>query len=190
MNISEEDFSPSSTLIVFDSPIPLLRTPLPAGSSDDPSKGPFVLAFKDAQSWKSALQATQSKITQQCEGGARVGCSISASSKCKPPWWKSLFGGATIDFSERERCEEREMSACLAASKESCLNFAKEKCITPFRDARISLLSQKDVTKCISQASMNDSQQLLSVCNFEVTNYRGSDLLGTESSRDDSLCKK
>lgn len=122
------------------------------------------------------------------QGGARIGCSISASSKCKPPWWRTLFGGATVDYSERERCEEREMTACIAASKESCLNFAQDKCLIPFRDARISSISQKEISKSISQAASkwaaisnssqsSESQQPLSVCSLEVTNYRGSALL-------------
>ncbi|KAF5177809.1 E3 ubiquitin-protein ligase rnf25, partial [Thalictrum thalictroides] len=110
--------------------------------------------------------------------GARIGCSISASRKCKRPWWRTLFGGATIDFSERERCEEREMSACLAASIQSCLKFANDKCSIPFRDARISLIDQMEVSKYISHAHLksaarsnssqsNVSQHLLSLCSLE-----------------------
>ncbi|KAK9099627.1 hypothetical protein Syun_026672 [Stephania yunnanensis] len=141
------DFSATATIIAFDPPLPLLRVPIPASSSDDPSIGPFVLAFKDAQSWKSALQACQSKIIEQCEGGARVGCSISASAKCKPPWWRTYFGGGATDLSEREQCEEREMEACLASSRESCLKFSKDKCLNPFRDARIALIDPKKLRK-------------------------------------------
>lgn len=185
-----EDFSASSTLLMFDPPLPLLRGPLPAGlSDDDPSLGPFVLAFKDDRAWNAGFRACKSKIRDQCEGGARIGCSISASSKCKPPWWRTLLGGATVDYSERERCEEREMTACIAASKESCLNFAQEKCIIPFRDARIFLISQKEISKSISQAASNwaainysSHQQPSSVCSLEVTNYRGSALLDPGSS--------
>ncbi|KAI3836765.1 hypothetical protein MKW92_000214 [Papaver armeniacum] len=140
-----EDFSASATLILFKSPVPPLRIPIPAGLSDDPSKGPFVLAFKDSLSWKSALQASESKIIEQCEAGARIGCSINASSKCRPPWWKTLLGGAPTDLAEREQCEEREMSACLVASKESCLKFAKDKCLSPFLEARIALTDQKEL---------------------------------------------
>ncbi|KAI3995520.1 hypothetical protein MKX01_007322 [Papaver californicum] len=116
-----EDFSASATLILFKSAVPLMRiarrpkAPVSAGLSDDPSKDPFLLAFKDIPSWKSALQACEYKIIEQCEGGACVGCSISASNKCAP-----------MDLAEREQCGEREMSACLVASKESCLKFAKD----------------------------------------------------------------
>ncbi|XP_042478852.1 uncharacterized protein LOC122059871 [Macadamia integrifolia] len=130
-----DDFSPSATLIIsFHRPLPLLRGPIPAGLSDDPSKGPFVLAFRNPSSWKSAFQA-----------GARIGCSISASNKCKPPWWRSLFGGATVDVAAREHCEELEMASCLAVSKESCHKLGKEKCLPPFRDARIALIDCKEV---------------------------------------------
>ncbi|KAF6146657.1 hypothetical protein GIB67_008943 [Kingdonia uniflora] len=145
-----EDFSPSATLIFFDRPIPLLRGPVPAGLSDNPSIGPFVFAFKDARSLKSAFRSCQSHIREQCEGGARIGCSISASKKCKPPWWKTLFGGTNVDFSERAQCEEREMSACVAASEDSCPNFATSKCLSPFRDARISSLGLKQVSDLIT----------------------------------------
>ncbi|KAJ4982113.1 hypothetical protein NE237_032950 [Protea cynaroides] len=127
-----DDFSPSATLISYDRALPLLRGPIPAGLSDDPSKGPFVLAFRDSSSWKSAFQACEFKVIEQCEVGARIGCSISASNKCKPPWWSFLFGAASVDVTAREQCEEREMAACLAASKESCLKLGKEKCLPLF----------------------------------------------------------
>ncbi|RZC51290.1 hypothetical protein C5167_019717 [Papaver somniferum] len=161
-----EDFSASATLIYFKSPVPPLRIPIPAGLSDDPSQGPFVLAFKDSLSWKSALQASESKIIEQCEAGARIGCSINASSKCRPPWWKTLLGGAPMDLAEREQCEECEMSACLVASKESCLKFAKDKCLSPFLEARIALTDQKGIVKLPNSATGN----------LEVTNCRGSDI--------------
>ncbi|KAF8393693.1 hypothetical protein HHK36_021940 [Tetracentron sinense] len=189
-----EDFSASATLITFERPIPLLRGPIPAGLSDDPSIGPFVLAFRDARSWKSAFQACESKIIEQCEAGARLGCSISSSSKCKPPWWRNLFGSATQDFTEREQCEECEMTSCLADSKVSCLKFAKDKCLPPFRDARIALIDRKEISKLIfwgsptlgarnMRSKSNATNQLASFfstkCNLDVTNYRGSALLGS-----------
>lgn len=62
-----EDFSASATVIPFDSPLPLLRGPVPAGHSDDPTAGPFVLAFRDADSWRSAFRSTESKMMVQCE---------------------------------------------------------------------------------------------------------------------------
>lgn len=62
-----EEFSPSATVVPFDQPVPLLRGPVPAGPEDDPSVGPFVLAFKDAASWRSALEATRSKLIEQCQ---------------------------------------------------------------------------------------------------------------------------
>ncbi|XP_074587707.1 uncharacterized protein LOC141843547 [Curcuma longa] len=133
-----EDFSATATVIPFDSPLPLLRGPVPAGHSDDPTAGPFVLAFRDADSWRSAFRSTKAKMIVQCEAGARIGCSISASNKCKPPWWKVLFGIAPMDYVDREQCEELEMATCLVAAKEACIQFAKERCLQPFRDARIA----------------------------------------------------
>eukprot|EP00268_Persea_americana_P061709 TRINITY_DN7824_c0_g3_i1.p1 TRINITY_DN7824_c0_g3~~TRINITY_DN7824_c0_g3_i1.p1 ORF type:complete len:109 (-),score=0.79 TRINITY_DN7824_c0_g3_i1:1029-1355(-) len=62
-----EDFSASSTVITFDHPLPLLRGPIPASPSDDPSIGPFVLSFKDDRCWRLAYRATESKIIEQCE---------------------------------------------------------------------------------------------------------------------------
>ncbi|KAL7198502.1 hypothetical protein ACSBR2_020902 [Camellia fascicularis] len=195
-----DDYSPSSTIITFDCPVPLLRGPLPAGSADDPSAGPFVLAFRDAQSWTSAYKACESKLTEQCMAGARIGCAISASSKCKPPWWKSLFSRGKTDFADREKCEEREMAVCLEASKASCSKFATDKCLPVFRDARIALkdrkVNWKEASKLIFWASLPFSASERSVGfdliglgqlgtwvefedRIEVTNYRGSDLLGT-----------
>ncbi|KAG6476468.1 uncharacterized protein LOC122025474 [Zingiber officinale] len=193
-----EDFSASATVIPFDSPLPLLRGPVPAGLSDDPAASPFVLAFRDADSWRSAFRSTEAKMLVQCEAGARIGCSISASNKCKPPWWKVLFGIARMDYVDREQCEEREMATCLAAAKEACIQFAEERCLQPFRDARIASDSvngspplvfwhHKTVEKELS-GKRKDSEpacfvkevshgSLKSNCEISVTNYRGSDLL-------------
>ncbi|XP_059625937.1 uncharacterized protein LOC132268990 [Cornus florida] len=197
------DYSPSSTIVNFDCPVPLLRGPLAAGSPDDPSTGPFVLAFKNAQSWFSAYKACESQITTQCEAGARIGCAISASSKCKPPWWKTVLGRSKMDFMERAKCEEREMAICVQASKEKCREFAKEKCLPAFRDARIAFSDRKvdwkEASKLIYSASLSSSMLHTSLgfdsigldqlgswieskCVFEVTNCRGSDLLGTNLS--------
>ncbi|MBA0737287.1 hypothetical protein Gogos_010757 [Gossypium gossypioides] len=82
-----EEYSASSTTIKFERPLPLLRGPIPAGTSDDPSSGPYILAFKYLPSWAAAYKSCESKIIFQCEEGARIGCAISASNKCKPAWW-------------------------------------------------------------------------------------------------------
>lgn len=65
--VGAEDLSASSTLVHFDRPMPLLRVPLLAGASDDPSAGPFVLAFRDADSWRAAFRSTEAKVVEQCE---------------------------------------------------------------------------------------------------------------------------
>ena len=128
------------------------------------------------------------------QAGARSGCSITASRKCKPPWWKGLFGAALTDYEERERCEEREMAACLEAAKEACITFAKEKCIAPFRDARIAsdgLLENTDFVVWSAgsgKASLTSSAVLNNQPSFSpgpgVTSYKGSDLLDSLSSKD------
>lgn len=195
-----EDYSASSTIIKFDRPLPLLREPIRAGLLDD-SSGPFVLAFKDASAWSSAFGICKLKVIEQCEAGARIGCAITASNKCKPPWWRSLIGRNKSDFKERESCEEREMAVCVAASKEACLKFAKDKCLPPFRDARIAVSDHKLVSRLVnlvclvSPESLNRNVWLnliglnqscprrLCSSNLEATTYRGSALLESEGSR-------
>uniref|UniRef100_A0A803LFK8 Uncharacterized protein n=1 Tax=Chenopodium quinoa TaxID=63459 RepID=A0A803LFK8_CHEQI len=193
---NEEDYSASATLIHFDRPLPLLRRPIPDGPTDDPELGPFVLAFPNPQSFYSSLKFCESKLLELCEAGVRIGCSITASNNCKSPWWKTLFG--KIDFKERNECEEREMAACLQGSKEKCGELSKEKCLGPFGSARIACrerkLRKKEVGELISWVSglglfngnlgfemlAGNQLGLLSVLDlsYEVTNFRGSELLG------------
>ncbi|CAL5193687.1 unnamed protein product [Lathyrus oleraceus] len=183
----EDEYSPSSTVFKFDRPIPLLRGPLPASPSDDPSAGPYVLAFRDSQAWASAFIACERKIVQQCEEGARIGCAINASRKCKPPWWKALSGPKLSDLKEREICEVREMEECLVVAKEKCVGLAREKCLVPFRDARIKVgkgvLSSKEAVKLIGWASM-PTNKMSSKCliggEFGVNTRRASELLGSD----------
>ncbi|WOL03898.1 hypothetical protein Cni_G12618 [Canna indica] len=188
-----EEFSASATVIPFESPLPLLRGPVPAGRTDDPSAGPLVLAFRDAAAWRSAFRATEVKIIEQCKAGSRVGCAISASNKCKPPWWKFLFGMTTIDYTEREQCEEREMAACLAAAKEACIQFAKDKCLHPFRAARIAsgnlLSSNESIENKRADKKESEPTSLTqeTSCSSLVTNYRGSDLLENAGAENSSL---
>ncbi|KAF8685305.1 hypothetical protein HU200_044046 [Digitaria exilis] len=186
-NDSAEDYSEAATVVRFDPPLPLLRAPV---SSAAPGVAP-VLAFRDAASWKAAWDAAEASLISQCEAGARSGCSISASRKCNPPWWKGLFGGAPTDYEERERCEEREMAACLKEAKEACITFAKGKCIGPFRDARIAsgaLLENTDFdvwgagSDKKSSFAMNNQQPFNT--DPSVTSYRGSDLIDSLSSKD------
>ncbi|XP_050238504.1 uncharacterized protein LOC126687994 [Mercurialis annua] len=147
-----DEYSASATTINFDDPIPLIRGPIPASESDDPSSGPYVLAFRNPQSWVTAYKLSESKLISQCEGGARIGCAISASEKCKPPWWRYLIGAKLPDLEEREKCEEREMEGCLVVAKEKCVGFAKDKCFKPFCDARIAVgKDRKLIEKCTNQ---------------------------------------
>ncbi|KAI4301190.1 hypothetical protein L6164_034494 [Bauhinia variegata] len=199
---NSDEYSPSSTVVNFERPVPLLRGPLPAGS-DDPRAGPYVLAFRDPQAWAAAYRACEHRIIQQCEEGARIGCAISSSSTCKPPWWKSLMGFKVTDLKERELCEEREMANCFAAAKDKCIGFARDKCLSPFRDARIAVkgrnLSSKEAVKLIHWASNPDkgcgwvnfiglNQMASSLNKLEMkTNFRASELLGSDDHVDSIL---
>ncbi|EES08851.1 uncharacterized protein LOC8068294 [Sorghum bicolor] len=190
---SAEDYSAEATLVRFDPPLPLLRAPVrsPAPSGEGP-----VLAFRDAASWRAAWEAAEANLVSQCEAGARSGCSISASRKCKPPWWKGLFVAAPTDYEERERCEEREMAACLEAAKEACIKFAKAKCIGPFRDARIAsegLVENTDFHVWGAAADKSSSTSACALNNQQsfspdpgATNYRGSDVLDSLSSKENN----
>ncbi|KAM6541311.1 hypothetical protein CsatB_005758 [Cannabis sativa] len=192
-----EDYGPSSTLIGFDRPLPLLRGPVPVGPLDDSSTDLFVLAFRNPRAWAKAYRACESKIIDQCVSGARIGCSISASSKCKPSWWLNLTGFTASDLKEREQCEEREMNGCLAVAKEKCSGFAKERCLKSFRDARVVErgrgLNSKQVQKLVGLVSMGDKStlvrligfnQLVSHREFGTRYYRASELLGSCSDID------
>lgn len=101
-----------------------------------------------------------------------------------------------MDYAAREQCEEREMAACLVAAKESCIQFAKDKCFSPFREARIASDNLKGIAQNVlwhngaveneSKGTGKESESasfLYETChgslkyNYEVTNYRGRDLL-------------
>lgn len=188
-----DEYSPSATLITFDPPLPLLRVPLAARHRDKPAAGPLVLAFKDLNSWDSAFRACQSKIVAQCEEGARIGCAVSASNKCAPPWWAPIVG-RKVNLKEREECEVREMKECVVAGKEKCIAFATEKCLKPFIGARIGVCGRKMMftenlaRDMISRVSMpNKSSKfdlsglfLLSMEDSWVTNVKAIELLGLD----------
>lgn len=132
--------SRKDTTVAFDPPIPILRVPLPATQEDDPSKGPFVLAFQDEDAWLNAWQSCEIKVAERCEAGARMGCSIGAAKRCKPPWWHKIFPffyKPNHRYEDREACEEREMQNCLTDAKEKCTFYAKDICQGGFREARI-----------------------------------------------------
>jgi hypothetical protein len=104
-----------------------------------------------------------------------------------------LFGGATTDYQEREQCEEREMASCLESAKEACIKFSKEKCNAPFRDARIAsegLLENTDFT--VWGAKHNGASLCVANSQYSsnprpgATNYKGSDLLDSLASKDNS----
>ncbi|KAF8006432.1 hypothetical protein BT93_K0662 [Corymbia citriodora subsp. variegata] len=141
-HLDGDDYSPSATTTLFPRPLPLLRGPLPAAPTDDRSSGPFVLAFRDLDSWSAALASSKSKILEQCEEGARIGCAVAASRNCAPPWWAPL-AGRKPDLKQREECELREMETCLVAAKEKCAAFAVDKCSKPFMDSRVAVVRER-----------------------------------------------
>ncbi|XP_010237558.1 uncharacterized protein LOC100836805 isoform X2 [Brachypodium distachyon] len=59
-----EDYSPAATVVRFDSPLPLLRAPVPSSAAGDE---PPVLAFRDAASWRAAWEAAEASLFSQCE---------------------------------------------------------------------------------------------------------------------------
>ncbi|KAF2589643.1 hypothetical protein F2Q70_00041295 [Brassica cretica] len=170
-----EEYSASATTVSFDRPIPLLRGPIPAGGSES---GQYVLAFRSLDSWAAAYKRCEAQIKEQCEEGARIGCAVSASSNCKPPWWRSL-GGAVVDMREREKCEEREFKECLVAAKDKCSGFAKEKCSAAFLDARIAVETEVDGLIWLASMPEDSSWWLGSLIQARrnKTNRRARDLL-------------
>ncbi|KAK9945221.1 hypothetical protein M0R45_010746 [Rubus argutus] len=178
-----DELSAASTTIQFDRPIPLLRGPVRAGSPDDPSSGPYVLAFRDPKAWANAYRACESKIISQCEAGSRIGCAISASGKCKPPWWRFLIGQKAPDLKQRAECEERETEGCLATAKGKCVGFAKDKCLKPFREARVAGMNAKQAEKMVCWSTMVGRSTWPSLiglenCGFGATNCRANELVG------------
>ncbi|KAK1428339.1 hypothetical protein QVD17_17172 [Tagetes erecta] len=147
--MNPDDYSPAETLITFDRPIPLLRQPTPAGEDNS-----LILTFKNPHSFASAYKSCESNIIHQCETGARIACSVTASRNCAPPWWKTLTGGnvSKQDLIDREKCEEREMAECVERSRISCRKLAEDKCWPAFRDARVVVTGcdrDENVKKCV-----------------------------------------
>nr|XP_043610879.1 uncharacterized protein LOC122582539 [Erigeron canadensis] len=149
-----DEYSAAKTLIKFDNPIPLLRHPIKSKSNDE---SPF-LCFKNPKSFASSYLSCESDIIQQCESGARIACSVTASRNCAPPWWKfSIFPNNSKnnglsrkqELMEREKCEEREMEQCLDNARLSCRKFAEDKCLPAFRDARVVVENGGDVKKSV-----------------------------------------
>lgn len=183
------DLPPAVTTVAFDPVIPLLRVPIPAGKEDDPSKGPFVLAFKDEEAWRRAWHNCETKIAEQCEAGARMGCSINATKKCKPPWWQGLLPFLTKSKGETENmeaCEAREMLTCVADAKDKCTDYAKDICKTAFSEARIAdpklnKYARKDALRWFKPVTQKQLESEFAYLDTEIeTNFQGKILLGHE----------
>ncbi|KAL0800449.1 hypothetical protein Bca101_055624 [Brassica carinata] len=171
-----EEYSASATTVAFDRPIPLLRGPIPAGGLES---GHYDLAFRSLDSWAAAYKRCETQIKEQCEEGARIGCAVSASNNCKPPWWRSLGGGGgVVDMREREKCEEREFKECLGAGKNKCSGFAKEKCSAAFLDARIAVETEVEGLVWLASMPEDSSRWLGSLVQARrKTNRRARDVL-------------
>uniref|UniRef100_A0A7I4EDF5 Uncharacterized protein n=1 Tax=Physcomitrium patens TaxID=3218 RepID=A0A7I4EDF5_PHYPA len=121
---SQANLSPSVLVIAFDPFLPLVRIPVPVGRDEDSSKGPYVLAFRNEETWRQAWKTCKEKIATQCEAGAKVGCSVSAAMACRQPWWKSYlpFSGSVpgapieIRFSGRPKVSTHDEVPSLATS--------------------------------------------------------------------------
>lgn len=139
---SQVNLSPYVTVVAFDPLIPLARIPVPAGQEEDPSKGPYVLAFRNDETWRQSWRTCKENVVTQCEAGAKVGCSISAAKACRQPWWKAylpFLGSGSDDPSKREECERREMRSCLLSSHELCFTYARETCVPVYSNMRIAI---------------------------------------------------
>ncbi|TQD90245.1 hypothetical protein C1H46_024162 [Malus baccata] len=165
-----DEHSAAATTIQFDRPVPLLRGPVRASPTDDPSSGPYVLAFRDPKAWANAYRACKSKMVEQCVAGARIGCAISGSEKCKPPWWRALI------------------------AKEKCGGFAKEKCLKSFREARIAGVNVKQAERLVCWGTVADRSTWVNLIGLEklgisgsTTNYRAGELFGSDSEVDGIL---
>ncbi|KAK8352270.1 hypothetical protein V6Z11_A05G083900 [Gossypium hirsutum] len=148
-----EEYSASWTTIKFECPFPLLGGLIPAGTSDDPSSGPYILTFKELPFWVAAYKSCETKIMFQCEECARIGCAIIASNK--------------------EQCERIETKACLVVANEKCVGFTKVKCMTPFLNARI-IVGENKWVYLIGSDYLRGSKP-------RVTNSRASQYLGSGS---------
>ncbi|GJP83986.1 hypothetical protein CLOP_g14084 [Closterium sp. NIES-67] len=156
---SDVELSPAVTTVAFSpAPLPPLRLPVKAGPGDSPERGKWVLAFQDEASWRGAWGACERKIGEQCEVGARMGCSVRATTRCQEalPWGLRGAGGGFLgvmellgvgggggrggeeEEKEREACEEREMMACLATAQDACREHAQQQCATAFSQALIA----------------------------------------------------
>ncbi|GJP78392.1 hypothetical protein CLOP_g8696 [Closterium sp. NIES-67] len=155
---SDVELSPAVTTVAFSpAPLPPLRLPVKAGPGDSPERGKWVLAFQDEASWRGAWGACERKIGEQCEVGARMGCSVRATTRCQEalPWglrgragdsWGDGAAGrggrggrgGEEEEKEREACEEREMMACLATAQDACREHAQQQCATAFSQALIA----------------------------------------------------
>ncbi|TQD90240.1 hypothetical protein C1H46_024157 [Malus baccata] len=189
-----DEHSAAATIIQFDRPVPLLRGPVRASPNDDPSSGLYIMAFRDPKAWANAYRACESKMVEQCEAGARIGCAISGSEKCKPPWWRALIGQKAPDLKQREQCKEREMEGCLTAAKEKCGGLAKENCLKPFREARIAGVNVKQAGRLVCWETVADRSTWVNLIGLEklgisgsTTNYRAGELFGSDSEVDGVL---
>ncbi|KAL0419840.1 UNVERIFIED_CONTAM: Calmodulin [Sesamum radiatum] len=185
------------------SPLPPPTTPLTWAHQSRP-KGRSLYWYvppriQKPRAWAVAYENCKAQLTSQCESGTRIGCSISASSKCKSPWWKVLLGlSSEQDFSERAKCEEIEMEACFAAARERCGIFSKEKCGPVFKNARIEVsgfdlkvVDRKEIFRLISGVSFGNKKNYEAGVwgvdkswdefwrKYNVTTVSGTDLLGS-----------
>ncbi|KAK6164621.1 hypothetical protein DH2020_001485 [Rehmannia glutinosa] len=188
-----DDYSAAATLILFPA-----HSPFYAGPSKPAHQTTRLPARTSSHSKTLApgpphTKTAKHKSPRNANPGRESGAPFLLPANAKPPGGKSFW-----DFSEREKCEEREMEACFVAAKERCGDFAKQKCGPAFRDARIEVsgldlkvVDWKDVSRLISGVCLaNEKSYGVGFWGvekswgefkrkYEVTNVRGSDLLSS-----------
>lgn len=101
------------------------------------------------------------------------------------------------------KCEECEMEACLETAKDKYQEFSKNKCMTAFRDAKVAVKgldlvrNRWEVSKLLSWVCLegNRNDRMVEMMKFgtswveftiqfNLTSYKGSDLLGSGNAKD------
>ncbi|KAK3279400.1 hypothetical protein CYMTET_12715 [Cymbomonas tetramitiformis] len=94
----------------------------------------FELDFVNERRRQSGKEHCERLLSSRCLAGARAGCALSASRRCKPSLFKMLgfsrSNGADdlCTWESREACESTHMASCLLAVGLSCTEYARDTC--------------------------------------------------------------
>ncbi|RXH97202.1 hypothetical protein DVH24_035870 [Malus domestica] len=53
--------------------------------------------FETQKLGQTFTEPASPRMVEQCVAGARIGCAINGSEKCKPPWWRALIGQKALE---------------------------------------------------------------------------------------------